>query len=110
MAENDTTQQQQDEAPVPREAQPTRAQRRQAEEQSAQREPRFPLERLLGPDGPAIVTSAFDGEPPAYAVSRGVLAGAFHGKDPDGDGMTRAEIRKAVEGFLTHVDSSTQEA
>jgi hypothetical protein len=108
MTEHDdaTTREQPD---VPREARPSAADRRRAEEQSSRREPRFGLERLMGRDGPAIVTAAFDGTPPPYATSRGVMAGAFYGKDADEDGLTRAEVRNAVEAYLSHPDESTQE-
>lgn len=94
-------------ARVPAAARPTAAERKEAEAEAG-RQPRFTLDRLAGPDGPAIVTSAFDGDPPLYAGSAGVLAGAFHDRDPEGDGFTRAEIKNAVESYLEHVDTSTE--
>lgn len=95
--------------PQERGSAPTRAQRRAAEEQSGQREPRFSLERLRGPDGAAVVEGAFaaagqDAPPGAFVA----LASGLD--DVDEDGLTRAQIRQRVGAFHAHEDTTGQEA
>lgn len=76
----------------------------------ARKADRFPLERLLGADGPAIIRGCYDAgdEVPVGADTAAAIGGAFLSADDDAE-YTRAQVRAKVEAFLEHRDTSLPE-
>lgn len=101
------------EPPVPEDAAvtaglPSRAETRAAGE-SAGLEPRFPLERLRGAEGPAILAAALEGSDvvlPAGVSEAAVIGGALHGVE---EPLTRGELRQRARQFLGHEDTTNRE-
>jgi hypothetical protein len=89
---------------------PTRAERRRAEAQSSQREPRFTVDRLRSGEGHALVEGAYatNDEVAPNGAYVALLSGGLD--DVDDEGLTRAEIRQRVQKFLAHEDTTGQEA
>ena len=85
---------------------PTPSQAQAAAEETP-REPRFSIERLRSPEGPAIVSSAYEDadEMPVGANSAATIGGAFAGREP-GDELTRTQIRKAVDAYFNREDTT----
>lgn len=87
---------------------PSAADTRAAGEESG-REPRFPVARILGAEGAAILADALadtDLVLPAGASEAAVLGGALHGVDGP---LTRGELRQRVRRYLAHEDTTIQQ-